>query len=71
MGIPTIELTEPDIPSHLGQVVGFTSSDFYQIAVESFTVEARKRKKKHKEMSKQECPKANFVSLIFLYNNRL
>ena len=27
MGIPAIELTEPAIPGHLGQVAGFTSSD--------------------------------------------
>jgi hypothetical protein len=71
LGLPAIELTELAVPGHLGQAAGFTSSDFYQIVVESFIVEAHKRRKQHKEMNKQECLRANFVPLTFLYNNRL
>ena len=31
MGLPAIELTELTVPGHLGQAVGFTSSDCYRL----------------------------------------
>ena len=69
MGVPIIELTELAIPGHLGQVVGFTSYDRYRPQWSHSLL--RHENEKKMQINEQERLRANFVSLIFLYKNRL
>ena len=63
MGIPAIELTEPAIPDHLGQVVGSTSSDCYR-SQWSHPSLRHENEKTVQQTNNQKRPRANFISLI-------
>ena len=63
MGIPATELTEPAISGHLGQVVGFTSSDRHR-SQWSHSSLRHENEKTVQQTNKQKCPRANLIPFI-------
>ena len=62
MGLPAIELTELAVPGHLGQAVGFTSSDHYR----SQWSHSSLRHKNEKTMQRNEQTRAPQGQLWFI-----
>ena len=63
MGVPAIELTEPAIPSHLGQVAGFTSSDRHR-SQWSHSSLRHENEKQYGKLKNKNAPGQNFIPLI-------
>ena len=65
MGVPAIELTEPAILGHLGQVAGFTSSNRHWSQWSHLPLRHENENKKTvRQTNKQKRPRENFIPFI-------